>query len=92
MPGLGITRAESDFSHASNVSNALRLRLGETYDVDAAFMQLERSWSDLVAARVWFFWSELPAGERRAGRRRLRAHPSRPAGPAAPPAALRRHR
>ena len=38
------------------------------------------------AARVWFFWSELPAGERRAKRRRLRAHPSGPSrrDPAAP--------
>ena len=33
------------------------------------------------ATWVWLFWSELPAGECRAGRRQLRAHPSRPAGP-----------
>jgi hypothetical protein len=33
------------------------------------------------ATWVWLFWSELPAGECRAGRRQHRAHPSRPAGP-----------
>ena len=37
----------------------------------------------------WLFWSELPAGERRAGRR-LRAHPSRPADPGGPGGPSRR--
>ena len=38
------------------------------------------------AAWLWLFWSELPTGEGRSGRRRLRAHPSRPAaaGPGGP--------
>ena len=42
------------------------------------------------AAWAWLFWSELPAGERRAAAgRRLRAHPSRPAGPSRPVPAAR---
>ena len=47
----------------------------------------ESSSSGMNAAWVWLFWSELPAGEGRPGRRRLRAHPgpSRlPGGPLPP--------